>query len=64
MLVNGITLDNVQEAYQHLLKLPALEFPRLSSEEDQERAVLDLLSQCRLPRKAFAELSAVASNAE
>eukprot|EP00930_Biecheleria_cincta_P028573 TRINITY_DN19944_c0_g2_i1.p1 TRINITY_DN19944_c0_g2~~TRINITY_DN19944_c0_g2_i1.p1 ORF type:complete len:1742 (-),score=234.93 TRINITY_DN19944_c0_g2_i1:108-5333(-) len=49
----GISMEMVQNAYHHLVKLPSLAMPRFGSSEQQEDIVVKMLDLCKLPRRAF-----------
>ncbi|CAE8631746.1 unnamed protein product [Polarella glacialis] len=51
----GISVEMIQAAYRELTRLPCLSMPRFGTVLDQENVVVEMLTQCKLPKRAFME---------
>ncbi|CAE8585721.1 unnamed protein product [Polarella glacialis] len=51
----GISVEMIQAAYRELTRLPCLSMPRFGTVLDQDNVVVEMLTQCKLPKRAFME---------
>ena len=50
----GVDLQLSRAAYQHLRSLPTIEFKRFADFREHEQVILQVVEQCKLPRRSGA----------